>query len=316
MKIIYLVIFLATSFDCFADVVVDLSRIKEGEYQFVNWQNLPVLVYHRTREQIELLNTSTDKAVNLASNDFYARRYGNTVANGLLRGEQFNQYRLRSSYDKWFVAIGASPEIGVKLRIKSDKNAIMNPMDGSLYDLTGRVIGNSLNKKDLSIPSYTISDQSLIIFTKSLPDDIDFSEGKINSKDQPEKQIVDALSWKKFELVGEILDQNPSIIKNSEVNLAVLVAATTYGDKELLKKAINYGAEINIVFRNKSTPLNTALISNYLDMAKYLIESGAKTESFCQPTDCKFCSTPTLEIAKMMEDTEQLVMQWLKMRSM
>ncbi|NQY65333.1 MAG: ankyrin repeat domain-containing protein [Alteromonadaceae bacterium] len=312
MKILYLIIVLATSFNVFANVVVDLSKIEEGQYQFVNWHNLPVLIFHRTENQIEQLHLSANKTINQIPLEFYARRYGNDVANAIKKGEHFNRKQLRSFDGRWFVAIGSSPEVGVRLRVYGDESAIMDPMDGTFYDLTGRVVDKLSTKKDLSIPDYKISNQSLIIYTKPSVNDIDFSQGKVKPNDLPEKQIVDALNWKKFKLAGEILDNHPKAINDSEVNMTILVAATIYGDKELLEKALKYGADINILFKNNSTPLNTALMSNHMDIAKYLIDSGASTQKVCHPKHKNRCSTPTLEMAKMIEGTEGLIRKWIK----
>jgi Rieske Fe-S protein len=312
VRILYLFIVLAPSFNVFANVVVDLTKIEEGQHKLVNWQSLPVLIFHRTENQIEQLHLRGNRAINQAPVEFYARRYGNSVANAIKKGEHFNRKVLRSFDSSWFVVIGSSPEAGVRLRVYGDENVIMDPMDGTFYDLTGRVVDNLSTKKDLPIPDYKITNQSLIIYTKPSVNDKDYSQGKVNPNDLPKKQILDALDWNKLKLAEEILANHPKTMNDSEVNMRILVSATIYGDKELLEKALKYGADINILFNNNSTPLNTALMTNHMDIAKYLIDSGATIQKVCHPIHKKRCSTPTLEMAKMIEGTEALIRKWIK----
>lgn len=302
---------LIISFNTFSDVVVDLSKIGEGQYKIVDWQNLRVIVFHRTESQIKQLNLSTNRAAKPASTAFYARLYGNAMANALRRGEQLNEKQLRSFDDKWFVAIGFSPESGAALRVYENESVLMDPSDGILYDLTGRVIDDSSTKRDLSIPEYKVSDQSLTIYIKPSSNDIDYSEGRVNRSDPPEKQVIDAINWRKFQLAKVILDTHPNIINSLEVNVAILAVATIYGDKELLEKAIKYGGNVNVLFKNNSTPLNTALISNHMDVAKYLVNNGASLQKICHPKYPTRCSTSTWEVAKMIEGVEADLEKWV-----
>lgn len=60
----------------------------------------------------------------------------------------------------------------------------------------------------------------------------------------------------------------------SKLYATPLVVAITKGDIEIVKKFIEYGAEVNVKTNDK-TPLMYASRSNKLEIVKYLIEKGA-----------------------------------------
>lgn len=310
LRKIFIFIVTIISFSASADVVVDLSKIKVGQYEIVNWNNLPVIVFHRTENQIQYLKLKIDRPTNTASESIYAKFYGEFIASALLEGDDINKKHMRSLDEKWFVVIGFAPESGVALRVH--ESALMDPTDGTFYDLTGRVVDESSNKKDLSMPKYKIYDEKLTIFTSS--GDITPPRSSVNSKDLPEKQIIDSISLKEFKIAKSLIIAHPYIVKIPKINTAILAAATIYGDKELLETAIKNGANINVLFENNSTPLNTALVLNNMDVAEYLIKNGASLQIVCHPKYPTRCSTPTLEVAKMIEGTEAIVKKWISIK--
>lgn len=310
MREIFLCCVFFFSCNAFSDVVVNLSKIKDGQYEIVNWQNLPIIVFHRTENQIKHLKLNIERPVIPASPMVYERLYGPSIAGALKQGDDMNKSHLRSLDEKWLIVIGFAPESGVALRVYGSKGVLMDPTDGTVYDLTGRVVDKSSNKKDLSVPEYKLSAQTLTIFTK--PDQIDYVKNIVNPKDSPEKQVIDLLTGKEFKWAKTLINSHPTVVNNSKVNTAVLAVATIYGDKELLEIAIKHGAKINILLGNNSTPLNTALISDHMDIAEYLIKNGASIHKLCDPKNVDRCSTPTLEVARMIEGTEAIVKKWIR----
>jgi ubiquinol-cytochrome c reductase iron-sulfur subunit len=147
-----------------AAVEVDISTLKPGEMQTVEWRGKPVWILKRTPEQLESLK-KTDSQVadpkSLRKPDELTPEYAR------------NEYRSRKP--ELLVAVGICSHLGCSPTAKLQAGAqpslpddwqggFFCPCHGSLFDLAGRVYKNKPAPDNLEIPPYMfLSDSKLLI---------------------------------------------------------------------------------------------------------------------------------------------------------
>jgi ubiquinol-cytochrome c reductase iron-sulfur subunit len=147
-----------------AAVEVDISTLKPGEMQTVEWRGKPVWILKRTPEQLESLK-KTDSQVadpkSLRKPDELTPEYAR------------NEYRSRKP--ELLVAVGICSHLGCSPTAKLQAGAqpslpddwqggFFCPCHGSIFDLAGRVYKNKPAPDNLEIPPYMfLSDSKLLI---------------------------------------------------------------------------------------------------------------------------------------------------------
>lgn len=147
-----------------AAVEVDISALKAGEMQTVEWRGKPVWILKRTPEQLESLKR-TDALVadpkSLRKPDELTPEYAR------------NEYRSRKP--ELLVAVGICSHLGCSPSAKLQAGAqpslpddwqggFFCPCHGSLFDLAGRVYKNKPAPDNLEIPPYMfLTDSKLLI---------------------------------------------------------------------------------------------------------------------------------------------------------
>jgi ubiquinol-cytochrome c reductase iron-sulfur subunit len=147
-----------------AAVEVDISALKPGEMQTVEWRGKPVWILKRTPEQLESLK-KTDSQVadpkSLRKPDELTPEYAR------------NEYRSRKP--ELLVAVGICSHLGCSPTAKLQAGAqpslpddwqggFFCPCHGSMFDLAGRVYKNKPAPDNLEIPPYMfLSDSKLLI---------------------------------------------------------------------------------------------------------------------------------------------------------
>jgi ubiquinol-cytochrome c reductase iron-sulfur subunit len=147
-----------------AAVEVDISALKAGEMQTVEWRGKPVWILKRTPEQLESLK-KTDALVadpkSLRKPDELTPEYAR------------NEYRSRKP--ELLVAVGICSHLGCSPSAKLQAGAqpslpddwqggFFCPCHGSLFDLAGRVYKNKPAPDNLEIPPYMfLTDSKLLI---------------------------------------------------------------------------------------------------------------------------------------------------------
>jgi ubiquinol-cytochrome c reductase iron-sulfur subunit len=147
-----------------AAVEVDISALKAGEMQTVEWRGKPVWILKRTPEQLESLK-KTDALVadpqSLRKPDELTPEYAR------------NEYRSRKP--ELLVAVGICSHLGCSPSAKLQAGAqpslpddwqggFFCPCHGSLFDLAGRVYKNKPAPDNLEVPPYMfLSDSKLLI---------------------------------------------------------------------------------------------------------------------------------------------------------
>ncbi len=147
-----------------AAVEVDISALKPGEMQTVEWRGKPVWILKRTPEQLESLK-KTDSQVadpkSLRKPDELTPEYAR------------NEYRSRKP--ELLVAVGICSHLGCSPTAKLQPGAqpslpddwqggFFCPCHGSIFDLAGRVYKNKPAPDNLEVPPYMfLSDSKLLI---------------------------------------------------------------------------------------------------------------------------------------------------------
>ena len=147
-----------------AAVEVDISTLKAGEMQTVEWRGKPVWILKRTPEQLESLK-KTDALVadpkSLRKPDELTPEYAR------------NEYRSRKP--ELLVAVGICSHLGCSPTAKLQAGAqpslpddwqggFFCPCHGSIFDLAGRVYKNKPAPDNLEVPPYMfLSDSKLLI---------------------------------------------------------------------------------------------------------------------------------------------------------
>ncbi|HEY6087068.1 MAG TPA: ubiquinol-cytochrome c reductase iron-sulfur subunit [Burkholderiaceae bacterium] len=147
-----------------AAVEVDISALKPGEMQTVEWRGKPVWILKRTPEQLEGLK-KTDSQVA----DPQSQRKPDELTPEYAR----NEYRSRKP--EILVAVGICSHLGCSPTAKLQAGAqpslpddwqggFFCPCHGSTFDLAGRVYKNKPAPDNLEVPPYMyLSDSRLLI---------------------------------------------------------------------------------------------------------------------------------------------------------
>ena len=128
---------------------VDLTPIHPGQSVTVTWQGKPVIVRHRTAEEVR---RARDVALHelrdtLARNDELPRRASAADAN-----------RTKPGYAQWLVVVGLCTHLGCQLKTAVDSDASEDeawfcPCHAARFDLSGRVRGGPA-RTNLPVPPY------------------------------------------------------------------------------------------------------------------------------------------------------------------
>ena len=147
-----------------AAVEVDISALKAGEMQTVEWRGKPVWILKRTPEQLDSLK-KTDALVA----DPQSKRKPEELTPEYAR----NEYRSRKP--EILVAVGICSHLGCSPSAKLQAGAqpslpddwqggFFCPCHGSLFDLAGRVYKNKPAPDNLEVPPHMyLSDSKLLI---------------------------------------------------------------------------------------------------------------------------------------------------------
>ncbi len=121
-------------------MLVDTSGIEEGQIDYTVWHGRPVLIYRRTREDLQALQLTSPDLADATSERSIQPDFPNA--------------QLRSLTAEWFVAFSSGTDMGCP--IKLDSGRLTDTCAGSSYDLAGRVYLDQPAKKNLAVPPYTV----------------------------------------------------------------------------------------------------------------------------------------------------------------
>lgn len=124
-----------------AKIEVDLRDIEKGKIAMVQWQGVPVFVFHRDDSQIA------------------QARSGDTAE---LRHAQTDEERRQGS-EEWLVVVGICTHLGcIPVTEKGDFGAFFCPCHGSHYDTSGRIrLGPA--PLNLEVPKHKFADDNTLV---------------------------------------------------------------------------------------------------------------------------------------------------------
>lgn len=131
-------------------VEVDLTGIAAGDWRRVPWRAMPVVVRHRTPQEIELARRVPVSDLR----DGLAR-----VAGQPDKLPASDENRIKPGHAEWLVVIGACPRSYCLLEprrsgeVAEPDTAWFCPCDACRFDSSGRVIGG-LSTENLAVPLY------------------------------------------------------------------------------------------------------------------------------------------------------------------
>lgn len=137
---------------------VKLTGINAGEMVRLQWGNRPLLVLHRTPEQITTLQQTTQALADPQS--LHAQQ------------PQGLEPHTRSLDPLWFIAYANGTGMGCPLAYlprASDlpahdwQGGFRDPCDQSLYDLAGRALPQQASDRNIAIPPYRFIDNDTVI---------------------------------------------------------------------------------------------------------------------------------------------------------
>ncbi len=141
-----------------APVDVDISKLEPGQMITISWRSRPVLIVHRSQEQLERLPTLNDR---LRDPDSQA-------------AQQLPQYRniYRSIKPAYLVIVGICTHLGCiptyRPQISPEdlgpewQGGFFCPCHGSRYDLSGRVYDGSPAPYNLPVPPHFYLSDSVL----------------------------------------------------------------------------------------------------------------------------------------------------------
>lgn len=138
---------------------VDISHLQPGDVEFVNWENRPIVIYRRTEADIEQLGAPGQRLLDAAS-----------VSSEQPQGLN-NDFR--SPLPEWFVAIGLGTGHGCTLELlpaseelfqrKAWTGGFVDSCGKDRYDFAGRVYDGQYATRNLTVPLYSVEENTLIL---------------------------------------------------------------------------------------------------------------------------------------------------------
>src|SRR6478672_10182680 len=137
---------------------VDLSAIQPGQTMTVQWRGAPILIRHRTPEEVRMARGARTAELP----DRFAR---NEALPKNASAEDGN--RTKEGHENWLVVVGICTHMGCLLKSQQGASAVATgegwfcPCHAARFDLSGRVVGGPA-RTNLSVPLYAFVSASRI----------------------------------------------------------------------------------------------------------------------------------------------------------
>lgn len=299
-------------------VDIDLRTIAPGEVKTVSWQGWPVIVLHRTPQQIRELRDADAKALGDPDGSEFdslirkeAQSIGNRFANLLLLDQaRLEHMPLRSIRDDIFVAINTSPYIGCSTQYVpiADEHApadwrggFIDPCRSDRYDLAGRVLkGHTfINNWNLLIPPHVfVDDHTLVIGLGDPPRAVpttDFLPAIDYPALAPLERLIVATRYGRLDIAQDVLRSGVDVNGRNTKGITPLFEAVVQDHAEIAELLLSSGASPGRSFAHGLTPICLALLSGHIDSLRVLIKHGANVQR--NPGINPNCNTTPLILA-------------------
>jgi len=139
--------------------VVDIGGMRAGEVRIVLWEGRPVLIYHRTDQQVQALKATDERLLDASSKDS--------------RQPMWAKNDQRSSMPEYFISIGVGTDFSCPIDLLPASNepfmeqpwagGFVDECRGARYDFAGRVYLGQYADENLIVPEYRIKDKVLVL---------------------------------------------------------------------------------------------------------------------------------------------------------
>ena len=162
------------------NITVDIKELDEGDFKVVLYKGLPVIIYRRTREDIQNIIATNEYVYDPFSKDQYRWTY--SKPKDVFLKESFLKSPFRSIKKDIFVASLVSPIFScqvirlqkgdraetLKSRIESETikwfGGYVDPCNDVYYGTAGRVYFGNSNGLHMRIPKHEFTDKNTIVF--------------------------------------------------------------------------------------------------------------------------------------------------------
>ncbi len=257
-----------------APVKVDVSTIAPGQWKEVTWNGQSILIYYRTKQQIESLKDKSQRRYTDYSGQMTALSYFKRFSSStnFIDPLWLKARELRSITPEFLVVNRTSPSHCLVTVNPKNGGFLYDSCRGYRFDLAGRAFrGSSTN---LTIPPHEfVATKQLLIGTHDGNSEALIPVDPVNPELLPPDYLA-LRSATKNDVTGVKLalekgaNVNTSLLsKTSLLNLAV-----RKGNVDMAKLLLASGAQVNRISELGYLPIDLALSVGNIDMAKLLVE--------------------------------------------
>lgn len=288
------------------DNSIDLTDLNTSTPYFVKWNNLPVLVYKRSKKEIEDLKRTNQNAIIPQTEELFINsikkisKFGNEIGNYYLMEKNTSLSKLRSKRDDIFVGVYIDTIKGCmldpfKLITKNNQSYFQTDINcyknKYFYDTAGRYALNISNKKEkvysLYIPPHHYEGNKLIIGIQTRLKEYkknNFNKTPYFKMTPSEKLYYGALNCR-YDIVKKALKNNANVNKKVYRSMTAIYAAIYTRCKSnkinILNEILKHKPNLNVCDFHQYSPLDTAIVLGDLSSVKLLIQNGANVNFKC-----------------------------------
>ena len=306
-------------------VILSLNELEPGDRIIVSWNNLPVFVYRRTKQEKEWLR----ERASYIQYDFLRKAYalqriskyiGNTTANYFFNKNSLDidRKKLRSTKDDYLVVWGQTPFgsycVVSLVEIEVGINGFYDACTRMSFDLAGRIIKKQGAEKkiNLLIPPHHFTSEGLFLGydgTETSPL-IDFTPVIENATLPLNEKLKLSVEWSNVSLVKKYLQIGADPDFFDENGNAVIHYAGISKNIDIIKLFLKHGANINALSSRGTTILHYAAAIGHFEIVSFLINNGAEVMQDCEIicglsplgglSEYSFSSEGVLDVAKLL----------------
>lgn len=287
----------STRFEHPADVEVDLSVLKPGAHIVTSWNDHPVLIYRRTRKDIQHLKATFKELADPYNNELAhhlrikAYMHGNAFASAVkTNNEALTLNPLRAINEEYLVVDLISSYIGCAVMVdtKASRNTkvkqktLLDPCRDVKYDLSGRVLKGHKQNANLNLlimPHRFESPHRLVIGIGQNPvPAIDFRPYIAYHELPPTQRLITAAQFGELKQVITAVQAGADINAKDDRGVTALFMAVSDVDSGVSEWLLQNGANPNIRNSRGGSPSCTAVMGGNEKTIKLLGRYGANWE--------------------------------------
>lgn len=268
---------------------VNLQNPPPDSIQNTMWLDYPVLIHHRTPEQIEALksapgNTPVPEQRRLAYQSI-ARVKSNAFASAI---KQFSEgyikanNTLMSELPEFGIFSIVSPIAGCSIGRAGD--GFIDPCNGVRFNLAGKVINHpGYQYLRLTVPPHRIVNGTLVFLTDYKADQVeDFTPDILNMEISDIDKALFAIDFERLDILQELVKQNSTVLRQENSAGSTVLHLAAFHDTTLDYLLESGNSDINKINHAGYTALLFAIMGEKYENAEKLVKHGARFVAFSQ----------------------------------